>query len=71
MDESYNLHLTEAGREIAEKIYERHRFFTARLIEAGVEPKQAEIDACRIEHAISDESFTKLKKSLKDGITEQ
>ena len=35
----------------------RHRFFTDRLIEAGVDPKTAEADACRIEHVISDETF--------------
>ena len=44
---------------------ERHRFFTERLIEAGVDPKTAEKDACRLEHAISNESFQKLKGSLK------
>jgi len=55
-------HLTEKGREIARKIYERHQFFTEQLIAAGVNEKTAEQDACRIEHAISDESFQKLQK---------
>ena len=64
MDEDHYLHLTEVGREVAEKIYERHRFFTEHLIAAGVDPKTAETDACRIEHAISDESFSKLKESI-------
>ena len=62
MDEDHFLHLTEQGRKIAEKIYERHRFFTDRLIEAGVDPKTAEADACRIEHVISDETFRRLKE---------
>ena len=62
MDEDYFLHLTEVGKEIAGKIYERHRFFTDRLIEAGVDPKTAEADACRIEHVISDETFRRLKE---------
>ena len=66
MDEDYSLHLTDVGREVAEKIYERHQFFTNRLIAAGVEPEQAEQDACRMEHAISDESFVKLKMAI-DG----
>ena len=44
------------------KIYERHRFFTDRLIEAGVDPKTAEADACRIEHVISEETFRRLKE---------
>ena len=63
MDGDHFLHLTEQGRIIAEKIYERHRFFTDRLIEAGVDPKtaEAEADACRIEHVISEETFRRLK----------
>ena len=62
VDGDHFRHLTEQGRIIAEKIYERHRFFTDRLIEAGVDPKTAEADACRIEHVISDETFRRLKE---------
>lgn len=62
VDGDHFLHLTEQGRIIAEKIYERHRFFTDRLIEAGVDPKTAEADACRIEHVISEETFRRLKE---------
>ena len=62
MDEDHFLHLTDVGREVAEKIYERHCFFTTQLIAAGVDPKTAEADACRIEHIISDESFLRLKE---------
>ena len=62
VDGDHFLHLTEQGRIIAEKIYERHRFFTDRLMEAGVDPKTAEADACRIEHVISDETFHRLKE---------
>ena len=62
MDKDGFLHLTEKGREIAGKIYERHQFFTEQLIAAGVNEKTAEQDACRIEHAISDESFRKLQR---------
>lgn len=62
VDKDGFLHLTEKGREIAEKIYERHQFFTEQLIAAGVSEATAEQDACRIEHAISDESFQKLQK---------
>lgn len=61
MDEDYFLHLTDVGREVAEKIYERHCFFTEQLIAAGVDPRTAEADACRIEHNISMESFEKLR----------
>ena len=63
MDENHFLHLTDIGREVAEKIYERHCFFTEQLIAAGVDPKTAEADACRIEHIISDESFSRLKEA--------
>lgn len=63
MDDGFFLHLTDIGREVAEQIYEKHRFFTERLIAAGVDPKTAEADACRIEHVISEESFKRLKAS--------
>ena len=63
MDEDHFLHLTDVGREVAERIYERHCFFTEQLIAAGVDPKTAEADACRIEHIISDESFDRLKEA--------
>ena len=65
MDSDYFLHLTDVGRKVAEQIYEKHRFFTERLIEAGVDPETAERDACRIEHVISDESFRRLKAVAK------
>lgn len=65
MDEGYFLHLTDVGREVAEQIYEKHRFFTDRLIAAGVDPATAERDACRIEHVIGDESFERLKAAAK------
>ena len=64
MDEYHFLYLTDAGRKIAEEIYARHRFFTERLIAAGVDPETAEADACRLEHAISSESFARLKAAV-------
>ena len=67
MDENHFLHLTDVGREVAEQIYERHCFFTERLIALGVDPKTAEADACRIEHVISTESFEHLKKSFESN----
>ena len=63
MGSDYFLHLTDVGRAVAEKIYERHCFFTELLIAAGVDPETAEADACRIEHIISDESFSRLKEA--------
>lgn len=64
VDDDHFLHLTDAGRKIAEEIYARHRFFTERLIAAGVDPETAEADACRLEHAISSESFARLKAAV-------
>ena len=61
MDEDFFLHLTDLGREIAERTYEKHRFFTDLLTEAGVDPASAERDACRMEHVISQKSFEYLR----------
>ena len=65
MDKNHFLHLTDIGCEIAEKIYERHCFFTEQLIAVGVDPELAKIDACRMEHVISAESFEKMKAAAK------
>lgn len=60
-DEDGFIRLTDVGREVAERTYEKHCFFTEMLIEAGVDQETAEADACRIEHAISEDSFQHLK----------
>lgn len=54
--------LTEEGKVVAEKIYERHQYLTRFLTELGVDPEVAAEDACRMEHVISDESFSAIKK---------
>ena len=56
------LTLTDAGIEVANKIYDRHRVITALLTALGVDPEIAADDACRIEHHISDESFEAIKR---------
>jgi len=56
--------LTDSGRAVAEKIFERHTLISNLLIRLGVEPEVAAEDACRIEHAISDESFEALKRYM-------
>ena len=61
MEPSGSLHLTEAGKELAEKIYERHTLLTKILVGIGVSQETAAADACKLEHAISDESFDALK----------
>ena len=64
VDDSGYITLTNSGREIAEKIYERHIVLSSVLESIGVAKETAAEDACRIEHVISDESFEALKKSL-------
>lgn len=58
------LTLTDAGNEVASKIYERHTLLTECLMRLGVDKKRAAEDACKIEHDISDESFEALKRHL-------
>lgn len=55
------IYLTDAGRQIAEMIYERHELLTECLTRLGVNPDTAAEDACRIEHVISAESFSAVK----------
>ena len=58
------IYLTEAGREIAEMIYERHELLSKWLISLGVSEKVALEDACKIEHVISKESFQAIKNHV-------
>lgn len=58
--------LTRAGIAVAEKIYERHTLLSNLLIRLGVSPETASEDACKLEHAISDESFEAIKKFVTD-----
>ncbi|MBQ4641640.1 MAG: metal-dependent transcriptional regulator [Oscillospiraceae bacterium] len=53
--------LTDTGLAVAEKIYERHTLLSQLLISLGVNPEIAAEDACKLEHAISDESFEAIK----------
>lgn len=66
VDENGFINLTEAGQEIAEKIYERHTFLTNWLTSLGVDPEVAAEDACKMEHTISSESFSAIKKFAAD-----
>lgn len=68
--------LTDTGREIAERIYDRHNTLSAFFILLGVKKDQALDDACKIEHDLSDETYSLLKKhylemSEKSGKTEE
>lgn len=61
MDKEGWIELTDAGREIAERIYERHSVLSKWLETIGVSPEVAAQDACRIEHALSEETFEKIR----------
>ena len=63
-DDDGFLTLTPAGLEIAQKIYERHTLLTQLLIKLGVSPETASEDACKMEHAISDETFEVIKRHV-------
>ena len=62
MDDDYTLHLPDLGREVAEKFYERHQYFTEQLTDAGVDADTAAEEACKMENIISHESFQILKE---------
>ena len=64
MDKDGYLTLTEEGRTVAQKIYDRHRLLTEFLVSLGVSEETASADACKIEHHISDESFEAIKNSI-------
>jgi Mn-dependent DtxR family transcriptional regulator len=62
MDGSGIITLTKNGREIAERMYERHKLLTSFLVSLGVDGKTADDDACRIEHVISQQTFEKINE---------
>lgn len=60
LDESGQITLTDTGKEVAESVYHRHRLLTEFLVAIGVDKEVAREDACRMEHAISQETSEKL-----------
>lgn len=60
VDADGHIALTESGREIASSIYERHIFLTRFLIKLGVDEETAKADACKMEHDISEQTYTAL-----------
>ena len=62
MEKNGALTLTEEGRRVAEKIYERHTVLTDFLVRLGVDPAVASKDACKLEHGISDQSLEAIKR---------
>ena len=66
VDKDSHIFLTEEGRYVAERTYERHTILSAFFINLGVDPKTATDDACKIEHCISDETFSALKTHISE-----
>jgi DtxR family Mn-dependent transcriptional regulator len=69
VDAAGGLCLTDAGRALAEQVYERHQMLTRYLVNLGVDEETAAEDACRMEHVISQITFEKLKEQA-DGLPE-
>lgn len=65
VDADSRITLTEAGHEIAQKIYDRHTLLSELLVRIGVDPETAAEDACKMEHAISDTSYEAIKAYVK------
>ena len=70
VDKDGAITLTDAGKEIAEKIFERHTVLSKLLIKLGVSEETAAADACKMEHAVSDESFQAIKRFAAELIQE-
>ena len=70
VDKDGAITLTETGKEIAEKIFERHTVLSKLLIKLGVSEETAAADACKMEHAVSDESFQAIKRFAAELIQE-
>ena len=68
IDENGYITLTDAGLEIAERMYERHELLTRFFIALGISEETAKNDACRIEHDLSDESFEKIKSFCEKNV---
>ncbi len=68
MDATGYLTLTDSGRAVAEKIYERHTILSRFFMRIGVDEKTALMDACKIEHYISDTTFERIKAFSSDQL---
>ena len=64
-EDGKHLYLTEEGKQYAETVYEKHCIIRDYLIKCGVSAEAAEEDACNMEHLISEETFSMMKKCVK------
>ena len=66
VDDSQSVTLTPEGEAIARRIHERHSIIASWLVSVGVSAETASLDACKIEHVISEESFCAIREHLSD-----
>lgn len=64
VDGEGNLTLLEPGREIAERIYDRHRLLTRFFVQLGVDEAIAAEDACKVEHVLSEQTLDKIRENV-------
>ncbi len=69
VDEDNHIRLTETGLAVAKRMYERHQILTRMFISLGVDSEQAQIDACKVEHDLSDETFAAIRKHYQESAT--
>ena len=67
MDDDGSITLLPPGEEIAQRIYERHKLLTQVFVQLGISPETAAVDACKVEHDLSDETFEKIKAHAAGG----
>ena len=67
MNQDNIISLTETGMKIASHMYERHRLLTQFLVALGVDPETARMDACKIEHDLSEKSFKAIRKHMENN----
>lgn len=65
--ESMSIKLTEKGEKIGKELYNKHIYFYNLFLDLGVEPKQANEEACSVEHVISNETFKKIKAFIEES----
>ena len=65
VNEHGHLSLTDEGKQVAEKVFERHTVLTTMLTALGVDAETASEDACRMEHVISEQSFEAIKRHIR------
>ena len=68
VDDDGYISLTEKGKQVAERVYERHQLIAKVLMHLGVDKETAFEDSCKIEHDLSDKSFQKIKEFFNNNI---